>query len=270
MSEPSIAEDQRDAVRVLAFAAREFDRVRDLLVRDDEPGEKEVAEAVEADESADEADRGAARKLLGAIGSVAGTAGRLVTGSVHPRHHDWATTNLEDRIDWWVGRFGTAAAALAAVPGLGGKVGQLVGVDDVVGASAQILVVNAVAREMDVTDVGERVAVAGRIVLGHELDADAVSAALEDPDAQPETDAPGEAPKEKKGPLARVGRTAQLLWRVARRIQNLRSDLDNRRKGGLFSRALSNLPVVGALGGFVSERKGISRAADDARSAFGG
>ena len=68
--------------------------------------------------------------------------------------------------------------------------------------------------------------------------------------------------------MARVGRTAQLLWRVAHRIQSMRSDLDNRRKGGLFSRALSNLPAVGALGAFVSERKGISRAADDARSAF--
>lgn len=268
MSEPTIAEDQRDAVRVLAFAGREFDRVRDLLVGDDEPGQQQVAESVEADESVDDDERGAARKLLGAIGTVAATAGRVVTGSVHPRHDDWAATSLDDRIDWWVGRFGTAAAALAAVPGLGGKVGKLVGIDDVVGASAQILVVNAVAREMGVSDLGERVAVAGRIVLGHELDPEAVSTALADPDAQPEDDAPGEAPKEKTGPLARVGRTAQLLWRVARRIQSMRSDLDNRRKGGLFSRALSNLPAVGALGAFVSERKGISRAADDARSAF--
>lgn len=270
MTDQSIAEDSKDAVRILAFAAREFDRVRDMLVNDDEPGQKQVAESVEADDSVDEKDRGAARKLIGAVGTVASTAGRVVTGSVHPRHDDWSSASLDDRIDWWVGRFGTAAAALAAVPGLGGKVGKLIGIDDVVGASAQILVVNAVAREMGVTDVGQRVAAAGRIVLGHDVDAAAVTAAIDDPAAQPEPEVPGEKEQEKRGPLRLAGRTAQLVWRVGGRIRDLRSDLDERQKGGFIARAVSNLPGVGVLGLFLSERKGISRAADEARAAFSG
>lgn len=273
MSEPPIATDDRDAVQILALAGREFDRVRDLLVRDDEPGQKEVAESVGADDAADDKGKDRKRKgpvrfAFGAIGAVAGTAGCVVTGSVHPRHDDWATTSLDDRIDWWVGRFGTAAAALAAVPGLGGKVGKLVGIDDVVGGAAQILVVNAVAHEMGVTDLGQRVSAAARIVLGHEVDAAAVNAHLDDDAAKPQGEPAGDAPEEKRSPLRVVGRTAMLVWRVAGRIRDIRADLDNRRKGGFLSRAVSNFPGIGAVGAFVSERSGISKAADAAREAF--
>ncbi|WP_168583586.1 hypothetical protein [Gephyromycinifex aptenodytis] len=299
MSEPTITEEERQVVRILAFAAREFDRVHDILVRDDEPGEHEVAtenaeiisqdvsgrsdsdessHAAHPDEDAGQEKQssspGMARRLLGVatgvVSGVAHTAGRLVTGTVHPRHPGWDEADVEERIDWWVDRFGTAAAALAAVPGLGGKIGRLTSIGDVVGASAQILTVNAVAREMGITDISSRVAAAGRIVLGHELNAAAVTQELNAPEAQPEQDIPGDAPEERKGPIARVGRSAALVWRVAGRIRNLRSDLDERPQGGFLARALSNLPAVGALGAFVSERKGIHIAAKQARAAFTG
>jgi len=268
-----LTDDERQLVTILAFASREFDRVRDLLVRDDEPGAQEVAgedgdrkNAKKDDEGKE--DGGLVHTLLGVAGAVASTAGRLVVGSVHPQAQGWEKASLDDRIDWWTKRFGTAAAALAAVPGLGGKLGKMVGLGSVVGASAQVLVVNAVAQEMGEDDLAERVAAAARIVLGHELDPAAVETVVDAPEAQPEADVPGDSDEEKQGPLARVGRTAALVWRVAKRVHALRSDLDERQQGGFLSRALSNLPGVGAVGAFVSERSGISQAADKAREEF--
>lgn len=265
MNDATISDDDRQVVRILAFAAREFDRVRDLIVDDDEPGVQQVA--VGGDVERAEKKRG----LVGGVfGAVAGVAGRVVAGKVHPAHRDWSKAPVDERIDWWVRRFGTAAAALAAVPGLGGRIGKLTSLDDVIAASAQVLVVNAVAREMGVTAVGPRVTAAARIALGRTLDAASVSRAVDDPEAQPDDAAPGQAAEERTGPLARVGRSATLVWRVANRFRRLHADLDKRRKGGLLARAIGNFPGVGALGSFVSERKGISRAADDARKAFSG
>lgn len=266
MNDAIISDDDRQVVSILAFAAREFDRVRDLIVHDDEPGVRQVAGAREVERA--DAKRGPLGGLFGAVGAVAGAAGRVVTGKVHPAHRGWSQAPVDERIDWWVGRFGTAAAALAAVPGLGGRIGKLTSLDDVIAAAAQVLVVNAVAREMGVSDLGRRVSVAGRIVLGRTLDPQAVQRALDDPEAQPQEAAPGQAAEERTGPLARVGRSAALVWRVAGRFRRLHSSLDKRRKGGLFARALGNFPGVGAFGSFLSERKGISRAADDARTAF--
>ncbi|WP_312721043.1 hypothetical protein [Mobilicoccus sp.] len=264
----TLSDDDRQVVTFLAFASREFDRARDLLLGDDEPGEQEVAAAVEADPDADEEHKSAARRLLSAAGTVVGVAGRLAFGSVHPRAEGWDSASLDDRTSWWVSRFGTAAAALAAVPGIGGRLGKMVGIGDVVGAAAQILVVNAVAREMGRADVGERVVAAAHIVLGHDLDPAAVHSVLDAPEAQADPDQPGDAEEEKRGLLGRVGRTGALVWRVAKRMRSLRADLDERQQGGFFSRALSNLPGVGAVGAFVSERSGISQAAKKTRATF--
>lgn len=272
MNAPTITDEDRHVVRILAFAGREFDRAHDVLVGDDEPGEQEVADGAGQDDTQDETDTtGRAGRALRSVGGIAQAAGRAVTGSVHPRHPDWEAADLDERIDWWVQRFGTAAAALAAVPGLGGKLGRLTAAPDVIGASAQILVVNAIAHEVGVTDVATRVAVASRIVLERELDTQALAAVIDDPDDPDEEmddEVAGDAPEERSGPLARVGRTASLVWRVAGRIRRLRSDLGNRPQGGLAVRALSNLPAIGVAGAFLSERRGITLAAQEARAAF--
>ncbi|MDO5627156.1 MAG: hypothetical protein Q4G43_02435 [Mobilicoccus sp.] len=287
MSDDVMSADDRQVVHMLAFAGREFDRVHDLLVGDDEPGEDEVvagmredgepttADEQDSDEGTDHDDEsdersGPVASALRVAGAVVGTAGRLVTGSVHPRHDDWENAPLDDRIDWWVGRFGTAAAALAAIPGLGGKIGRLTQIGDVVGAAAQILVVHAVGREMGVTDLAPRVTAAANVVLGHDLTVEDVAGELDGPDTEPDPDAPGDAPEEKTGVLRRVGRTAALVWRVANRIRRLRSDLGNRQQGGFLVRAISNLPGLGAAGAFFSERKGIRRAADKAAERYAG
>lgn len=268
MPEQTLTDQDRQIVQILAFAGREFDRVRELLITDDEPGVDQVREAAPEEEKADDKEGGALATVLDAVGAVAQSAGRVVTGSVHPRHDDWDSLALDERIDWWVARFGTAAAAIASVPNLGGRLGRAVGVGSLVAVAAQVLIVNAVAHEMDAEDLATRVSVAADIVFGRELSPEAVRAALDDPEAQPEENPAGEDPEENTGVFAFAGRTAALIWRVARRLWGFRSGLEERQQGGFISRAISNLPVVGAVGAFFNEKKGISRAADKAREAF--
>lgn len=281
MSEPRMSDDDGRTVQILAFAAREFDRAVDLLVGVDEPGEQEVETSAASGGAADAAkedagsrDGGLARRVFSVAGSAGRAARRAATGTVHPRHPDWETADLSGRIEWWIQRFGTAGAAVASVPGLAGKLGRITAVGDVVGAATQVLVVNAVAHEMGVDDPARRVAAAARIVLGKDLDEQAVSAMLTAadtpayPDARPESEVAGDAPQERTGALARVGRTATLVWQVAKRLVNLRFEVGNRPQGNLASRTLRNLPVVGAAAAFVAERGGISQAAQQARAAF--
>lgn len=274
MNEQAVTTEDRRLAQALAFASREFDRAVDLLVGSDEPGEQEVRAAAgkevepAAKREKPEKKGGLVRQGLGAVAGVGRGVWRIVTGSVHPRHENWEAADLDSRIDWWVDRFGTAGAAVAAVPGLAGRLGRVVAIGDFVGAATQILVVNAVAHEMGVDSLDRRVAVAARIVLARDLNTGELAGALDPDEAQPEADAPGEAPEERRGPIRFLGSTAALVWRVAQRVWRLRSDLGNRRQGGAVLRLLTNLPAVGAPAAFLSERSGASRAARDARAAF--
>ncbi|WP_324277362.1 hypothetical protein [Blastococcus brunescens] len=60
------------------------------------------------------------------------------------------------------------------------------------------------------------------------------------------------------------------LWRVAGLLGRIDDALDARPKGKLRHRALSNLPVVGVLGGYAAEREGLRRAAADAAAVLEG
>ncbi|MEI2778154.1 MAG: hypothetical protein V9G19_19745 [Tetrasphaera sp.] len=288
----------RRLIRVLAFAGREFDRAREALLADDEheQGPGDLANGSEATADGNPADarrepsdadqpatalqgiaRGGQRVASAAAGAATGVAraaGRKITGSIHPRHPDWPTATLDERVDWWVERFGTAAAALTAVPGAFGALSRVSGAGNVIGAAAQILIVNAVAAEAGVDDPSRRIAAAAHIVLGRELDRGVIETTLAAPeDVDPETqngDAdPGDLTAEEDRRIrTRLGRTARLVWRVARELWRLNADIDNRPQGGFVLRTMRNLPAVGAASAFISERKGIARAADAARLAF--
>ncbi|OMQ14418.1 hypothetical protein A7K94_0216765, partial [Modestobacter sp. VKM Ac-2676] len=63
-----------------------------------------------------------------------------------------------------------------------------------------------------------------------------------------------------------VGGAARALWRVARLLGRIDDALDARPKGKLRHRALSQLPVVGVVGGYAAEHEGLrlaARAADE-------
>ncbi|MBK7721884.1 MAG: hypothetical protein IPI32_06585 [Austwickia sp.] len=254
--------------RSLAAIGRQFDRARDALVVADEPGEHEVV----ADKPADTADesQGPLSRVAGGLAAVAGAGARAITGTVHPRHEDWDEADADTRIAWWVDRFGTAGAAVAALPALTGRLGTVSGAGDVIGAAAQVLLVNAVGRELGVGDLNARTAVAAQVVLGRELSAAQVSELLaSDPADDPTTDPNDPSDDEHShGVLARLGGTGALVWRAARQMLGLRHEIDSRPRGGRLARAARNLPVVGVAGGFIAERSGMRQVADAARAAY--
>lgn len=212
-------------------------------------------------------------------GSVAATLARFgarqVTGRVHPRHEDWDGASVDERISWWVDRFGTGAAALAAVPSFGGRLtryalGHLI---SAVGAAGQVLVVNAVGHELGGTDEAERVAVAAKVVLGRDLDIEQVRSQLAGAARHEPAPLEDEADEDRDdgvrpGVLRRLGSTALLVRRVAGQFRALGHLFDERPQGGLLVRFMRNLPAVGLLGGFLSERGGVGTAAREARAEF--
>ena len=74
------------------------------------------------------------------------------------------------------------------------------------------------------------------------------------------------APEERKGVLGPV----RTVWRVARLLARIDSALDARPKGKLRHRALSNIPVVGVVGGYSAEREGLRKAAAKAAAVLDG
>ena len=72
------------------------------------------------------------------------------------------------------------------------------------------------------------------------------------------------------GIVRRLGGSAALVGRVARDLWRLNSDMDKRPGAGRVVGFARNLPAVGAVSSFAYERRGIARAAERARSRFGG
>lgn len=262
-------------IRALARSAREFERVRDRLISSDEPTADQVvadAAAEQTAEQAQEKEPGRAKKLVQGLASVAGKGADLLTGRVHPAAENWDEADLDTRVEWWTDRFGTAVAAMAALPAYLGALAAHSGVVDAIGGAGQLLVIYAIADEYGEDDIADQVVVAARIVLGREYTREQVLQVLGDtdgddiPDLDEETaEPPAEDPP---GLIRKVGRGALLVRRVARQIRTLSDDLDERPQGGFITRTLSNVPGLGLAGGFLAERAGVKEAAKQARKAF--
>src|SRR5215203_2062808 len=134
-----------------------------------------------------------------------------------------------DRDRWWADRLPFVAAGIAAAP-----------------------LVLGVAREHGVDGGAERVSLLARVVLDRDLPVERVEPLL--------VRAKGTYREEALG-RAGQGGTIRRLWRVARLLGRIDDALDARPKGKLRHRALSNLPVVGVLGGYSAEREGLRKAA---------
>jgi hypothetical protein len=113
-----------------------------------------------------------------------------------------------------------------------------------------------VAAEHGVDDPAERVSLLARVLLDRDLPADRVEPLLVHAKGTYREDAFG-APERRRGATGVV----RTLWRVSRLLARIDDALDARPKGKLHHRALSNLPVVGVLGGYSAEREALRRAA---------
>lgn len=170
-----------------------------------------------------------------------------------------------ERDQWWADRVSRYAAGVSAVPRLAGKLADLLPLQNTVGAAAQAVVVLGVAGEHGVEDPAERVSLLARVLLDRDLPADRVRPLLERTRGT-YTEAALGARDERAG-LRGAGRT---LWRAARLLGRIDDALDARPKGRLGARALSNLPVVGVLGGYAAEREALRRAAGSAAALAAG
>ncbi len=164
-----------------------------------------------------------------------------------------------DRDQWWADRVSRFAAGVSAVPRLAGKLADLLPLQNTVGAAAQSVVVLGVAGEHGIDDPADRVSLLARVLLDRDLPADRVRPLLERTRGTYAEAALGA--RDERAGLRGAGRT---MWRAARLLGRIDDALDARPKGRLGARALSNLPVVGVLGGYAAEREGLRRAAAEA------
>lgn len=170
-----------------------------------------------------------------------------------------------EREQWWADRVSGVAAGVAAAPRFAGKLADLLPLQNTVGTAMQSLVVLGVAAEHDVDTPAERVSLLAHVLLDRDLPADRVEPLLTRARGTYRDDALGGA-DERRGARG----AARTLWRVARLLSRIDDALDTRPKGRLHFRILSNLPVVGVLGGYAAEREGLRRAAASAAAALEG
>ena len=166
-----------------------------------------------------------------------------------------------EREQWWADRVSRVAAGVAAAPRFAGKLADLLPLQNTVGTAVQSLVVLGVAAEHDVASPAERVSLLARVLLDRDLPADRVEPLL--------TRAPGTYLEDAFGRREERG-VVRTLWRAARLLARIDDALDARPKGRLHHRFLSNLPVVGVLGGYAAEREGLRRAAAAAAAVLEG
>ena len=147
------------------------------------------------------------------------------------------------------------AAGISAAPRFLGRLADLLPLQNTVGTAVQSLVVLGVAGEHGVTDPAERVSLLARVLLDRDLPRIRSSRCWCTPRA-PTARTPSAGPG-RRGPI-------RTLWRASRILSRIDDALDARPKGRLRHRALSNLPVVGVLGGYAAEQEGLRRAAEQA------
>lgn len=183
---------------------------------------------------------------------------RLATSKL-PGTPRWAVMSAEERDAWWVGRVGRFTSAIAAFPGVGGALARRLPVSDILGVAAQGLVVCAIAGEHGVSDRDEQVRLLASVLFDRELRpaGDAFHADVQR-DAGTLT---GDLSSDEHSGDSRLTALARAVWRMGRSLFALHDELGRRPQGRRLWRLLANLPVVGAVGAYKSERSGLRRAA---------
>ncbi len=181
-----------------------------------------------------------------------------VLGHAHPGSPEWPDLPPEPRATWWSVYVSRVLALPVAAPHFFGPLADRLPLQPALGASAQCLVVCAVANEFEVTDPADWVPLMAQVVFGRTLPREAVAVPRVSlvklpaaPEVAPDVD-------EERSLLRRgVG----VLWALAKVLLGLNSLFDERPRGKWRYRVLGNLPVVGVVGGWLDERGGLAEAA---------
>ena len=266
---PAIPDDH--VVRVLRpFVAATGPVLRGL--RDADPfrlGRLARRRALELQESGGRAPEAAPTTRRGRVGRGLRTGrarvlDRLATSKL-PGTPRWQTMSPEERDQWWVSRVGRFTSAVASIPGIGGALARRLPVSDILGLAAQGLVVCAIAGEHGLNGRDEQVRLLASVLFGRDVDPTRYG----DPHAADVEREAGElsgtvGTDDDQGERGRLSALASAVWRMGRTLWGLQSELNRRPQGGRFWRGVANLPVVGAVGSYRSERSGLKRAARSA------
>src|SRR5918998_1002220 len=186
-------------------------------------------------------------------------------GETTPASPSWAEQALPDRVGWWVDRIGTVGGLAAATPRFAGALADRFPLQAALGAAAAGIAVCAVAREHGMNDPSEWVPLLARVLFNRELSE--VAPVPAPPESEQLLEDAANDTREPPSRMAALGQGAQravrTLWRLGRTFLDVQDLFDERPRGGLFARALAKLPVVGIAGGWLDERAGIRKAADE-------
>jgi hypothetical protein len=189
---------------------------------------------------------------------------RLATSRL-PGTPRWSVMSPEERDDWWVGRVGRFTSAVASIPGIGGALARRLPVSDILGLAAQGLVVCAIAGEHGVTKRDDQVRLLGTVLFGRDLRPGEYGDPHDEGVERDARDLTGElsttGPDQPDHHDGRLRALARAVWRMGRSLFALHEELDRRPQGHWWWRTVANLPLVGAVGAYKSERSGLKRAA---------
>jgi len=191
-------------------------------------------------------------------GRVEGLAGRKLPGTPA-----WDAMDSEARTDWWINRVGRLTSLVTAVPGIGGALADRLPVQDALGASAQGLLLSAIAGEHGVDDIGERVQLIAWVLfhreIAPELAAGKGADAAEDAQTERLTGEFTEPGRQNRRITLKA--CAGTLWRMGRSLLAITDELEKRPRGRFYQRAIGMLPVVGMAGDYLAERSALKRVA---------
>ncbi|TFV65187.1 UNVERIFIED_ORG: hypothetical protein E4P37_10800 [Bacillus sp. AZ43] len=170
-----------------------------------------------------------------------------------------------ERDEWWADRVSRVAAGVSAAPRFAGKLADLLPLQNTVGTAVQSVVVLGVASEHGVEDPAAQVSLLTKVLLRRDLSPEQVEPLLQKTRGAYLDEALGA--RDQRGGLRGNAKT---LWRVAGLLGRIDEALDARPKGRWHHRLLSNLPVVGVVGGYAAEREGLRRAAAQAAAVLEG
>lgn len=201
----------------------------------------------------------AARPVLKAMctpGRLEGLAKVKLPGSAA-----WEAMDTQQHTDWWINRVGRLTSLVTAIPGIGGVLADRLPVQDALGASAQGLLLCAIAGEHGIDDVGERVRLVAWVLFDRDIDpALAAGTHAEQAEDAKTAELAGEF-GEQHGRKITIKSSAATLWRMGRSLLAISGELEKRPRGRFYQRALGMLPVVGIAGDYLAERSGLKRVA---------